>query len=462
MSRVLAIARLAFWEGIRMRIVLVFIIVLVFVVLRLPFALHGDETLAGRLQTFLAYSLGALSLFLSLATVFLSCATLANEIKSNSIHMVVTKPVSRFEILLGKWIGVNLLNILLVVLCGLTIYGLANFIRSRPEQFRRDRVKVNEVVWTARAAATPVPPDFEALAREHVEQRIANGAIAPEQKLPAIAERIKEERNLWLTVKPQTYNLYEFENLVPPKRADEVIQVRFKARGIPTPPNEILHVLWEFIDPETKSTLMRRGPFLTKERSGDMHQFLANAEPVIKNGKAALLVANPANPASRVTLSFDNQDSLQLLYRVGGFEANFVKNLVLIVLRLSFLSAMGLLFSTFVSFPIACMCAFSTYLVGLGWNWWWESIGGNIVIRIDRIDPYGAWGPVIRFFLEPILYVFPNFIRYDGTAQLVNGEYLSYTLLGQCVLQTLVFGGVLLLLGGWLIFRRREIAEVTV
>ncbi len=53
-GRVAAIARLTFWEGVRMRIVLVFVLVLVFILLRLPFSLKGDETLAGRLQTFIS------------------------------------------------------------------------------------------------------------------------------------------------------------------------------------------------------------------------------------------------------------------------------------------------------------------------------------------------------------------------------------------------------------------------
>ncbi|MBU0616692.1 MAG: hypothetical protein KKI02_03145, partial [Planctomycetes bacterium] len=123
MTRILAIARLTFWEGIRMRIVLVFVVVLIFVVLRLPFALRGDETLSGRLQTFLAYSLGALGVFMSLATVFLSCATLTKDIEQCSLHLVVTKPVSRFHILVGKWVGVNVLNVLMIILSGLVIYG---------------------------------------------------------------------------------------------------------------------------------------------------------------------------------------------------------------------------------------------------------------------------------------------------------------------------------------------------
>ncbi|MCH7870247.1 MAG: hypothetical protein IID33_00965, partial [Planctomycetes bacterium] len=63
MRPVLAIARQTFWEGIRMRIVLVSVIILTLIVLRLPFVMRGDDTLAGRLQTFLADSFGGLGMF---------------------------------------------------------------------------------------------------------------------------------------------------------------------------------------------------------------------------------------------------------------------------------------------------------------------------------------------------------------------------------------------------------------
>ena len=46
-----------------------FVIVLVFMLLRLPFTVRGDETVAGQLQTFLSYSLGAVGTLLGLASV---------------------------------------------------------------------------------------------------------------------------------------------------------------------------------------------------------------------------------------------------------------------------------------------------------------------------------------------------------------------------------------------------------
>lgn len=439
-----------------MRIVLLFLVVLIFIMLRLPFALKGDETLAGRLQTFLSYSLGAVSLLLSLATVFLSCATLTNELRRNTLHLVVTKPVTRFQVLAGKWLGIVLLNVLLVSLCGAAIYGFASFIKNRPEEFSRDRTVVRDVVWTARSRALPVRPDLQSQAEADIQERIRHG-MAPEGQALAVAQRVQELDTQWRTVERGVAEKFVFENLTPPERPDTAVQVRFKARAIPLPPSEELQIGWMFVNPDNDAPLMPM-PMWTTERSGEVHQFLAAAEPVIRNGRAALVVINPSD---RVNIYFEGDESLEILYKVGSFEANYLKTLALLILRLSFLGALGVFFGTFVSFPVACLCVFTTYVIGLGWPWWWESIGGNIELWSPQIDPYGNWGPLIRPVLGGILRIFPDFTRYSGTQQLIDGEFITGVLLGQCAAHTALFGGVLLLVIGWAIFRRREVAAVT-
>ncbi|MGE0480413.1 MAG: ABC transporter permease [Phycisphaerae bacterium] len=461
MKPVWAIARLTFWEGVRMKINVVFILMLVFIVLRMPFALRGDETLAGRLQTFLDYSLSALSLLVGLATVFFSCATLTGEIKSNTLHLVLTKPVTRFQVLLGKWLGVNLLAILLVVSSGLVIYGFARYIRSWEGYFERDKLQVRDVVWTARASGAPVRPDFVKTATERVEQRIRDGGLEAAKRDAAIHETVQELESDWRSLGPGEYEVYHFEKLPPPEAESEVIQVRFKARGVPQPRQEILELDWMFVDPQTEQPLMP-APFRTRERSGDMHQFLVSAR-AIRDGKAALFVGNPHDPDSRVRALFEGRDSLQILYKVGSFEANYLKTLLMTLFRLAFLSAVGVMFSTFVSFPVACLGAFATYLIALASPWWLEAIGANLQIWSASIDPFGQYGPYIRFLLVPILRVlFPDFVRLDGASKLVDGAVIPNDLVGAAFAQTVVFGGVLVLAVGWLVFRRREIAEVTV
>jgi hypothetical protein len=151
------------------------------------------------------------------------------------------------------------------------------------------------------------------------------------------------------------------------------------------------------------------------------------------------------------------------MYKVGTFEGNFVRAVFIILCKLAFLSAVGLFFGVFVSFPIACLCTFALYLVGLGHDWWMEAIGANMQVYSVTVDPYGRLGPFIRFVLEPILVVCaPNFSKFNGTGLLVEGQYISPLLLSECVLRTVVFGGVLLLGLGWAVFRNREIAQVQI
>lgn len=462
MSRVLAIARLTFWEGVRMRIVLVFLIVLVMLVLYMPFALRGDDTLAGRLQQFLSYSLWALSMFLSLATIFFSCSTLSNEFKQRSLHMVVTKPVARGQILVGKWLGVNLLNVLIVAICGAAIYGFAAYVRSQPAAFERDRTMVRDVVWTARYAASPVaPPDLVERAAQDVRARIETGEVDRDQAPVALRQRHKELVTEWRTVPNGEYRIYRFENLEPPEDPDTRIQIRFSARGSPLPMDEMLDIGWMFWHPIEDRPLMPE-PVFTQERTGQRHQFLVNARAVIHDRQAELRVINPFEPGAPTRVIFEGADSLEILYKVGSFEANYVKALLLILLRLALLSAVGLMFSVFVSFPVACLCVGAFYVLCLGYPFWMESIGANLQYVSANVDPYGAWGPYVRMLLVNLLWLlFPDFWQYGGTGPLVDGEYIDTTLVSATIVRTLVYG--LILLGvGWLVFRNREIAQVQV
>lgn len=457
MSRILAIARQTFWEGVRMKIVLVFLVILAFIVLRLPFALRGDETLSGRLQTFLSYSLSALGVLLSLSTVFLSCSTLASDIRQRTIHLVVTKPVSRFEILLGKWLGVNLLNLLLIILTGVVIYTLAVFIKNRPEQFGRDRVKIDEVVWTARAAARPIRPDFRELAITRANALEEQGHAFSEGRAAAIAEMMKELHLEWKRVPPLGSRLYEFENIDISGEGPSIVQVRFKAKAIPLSASEILYIDWAICDPATKVALQI---LPTEERSSVTHQFLLRTSAV-RDGRIALGVGNPPQNR-RSAIYFDGQDALEVLYRQGGFEVNYLKALLLIAFRLAFLSAIGIFFGAFVSFPVACFCVLSIFMFCLGVPWWLESIGANRSMD-PSVDPYGAFGPLVRSVLAPILTILlPNFAVYDGVANLIDGHAISGQLVWKSAAHTILYGVLLLALPGWLIFRSREIAEVTV
>jgi hypothetical protein len=76
--KIWAVARHMIAEGLRMKIAIVFIAILLLVLPIMPFTLAGDGvTLTSRVQSFLTYSLTLAGVLLSLLTLFLSCATIA-------------------------------------------------------------------------------------------------------------------------------------------------------------------------------------------------------------------------------------------------------------------------------------------------------------------------------------------------------------------------------------------------
>lgn len=458
MRRVWSIALLTFSEGVRMKVVLVFLILLGLIEVCLLKWARGDGTLAGRLQTFLFYALMSLGFFLSLATVFFSCATLANEFTRRTLHLVTTKPVARFQILFGKWLGINLLNVLIIVIAGVGIYGGAYLIQSQEEEFLRDRYKVRDVVWSARNSAQPTPPleQINEAAQAEVEQRLETGEIEPVQRRRALQETRRELAKGWMTLAPRSQRVYEFEDLTPPEREDTVIQVRYKAVGRPMPEDERIPIAWTFLDPERNAPLHE--PMITRERSGQTHQFLVRAARVIKDGRAKLLVTNPSTYGAVI---FEDDGSLEVLYKVSSFELNFVRALTIVLLRVMLLSGVGLFFATWASFPVAALGTSVMYFFCAWLQAFLEGIGANDEMLMPQHDPYGVLGPSVRAVLVPLLRVmFPDFSYYDGVPFVVDGEFVPNPVLAWALVRILLTGVAAVLLG-WLVFSAREVASVS-
>ena len=133
-KQIWTIARQSVLQAIRMKIVLILIAFLVVLVPALPLLLKSDNTHEGQIRMMITYSVYLTSFFLSVLTLFLSCVTLNIEIKHQHMFLLDPKPISRGTLLVGKWVGVMLINaVLLVAMLGVT-YGLVRYFgRQWPE-----------------------------------------------------------------------------------------------------------------------------------------------------------------------------------------------------------------------------------------------------------------------------------------------------------------------------------------
>src|SRR6201985_3582721 len=124
MQRLIAIAWLTWKAAFRFRLFLVLAALLIAAVIGLPILIKDDGTARGFTQILLTYTLSAITALLGFSTLWLSCGTLARDIEECQMQVVATKPIARWQIWLGKWLGIVSLNAALLALSGLCVYGL--------------------------------------------------------------------------------------------------------------------------------------------------------------------------------------------------------------------------------------------------------------------------------------------------------------------------------------------------
>lgn len=117
-----AIARNTILMIMRRRIAVALIIFAVGIGPLMSFLVEGDNTLAGLLRLILTYNFTIMSGIMMLLMLFLSSTVLNAEIEGKQIYMVTSKPIHRWKILLGKWLGVVMLTAWLLLIMGCLTY----------------------------------------------------------------------------------------------------------------------------------------------------------------------------------------------------------------------------------------------------------------------------------------------------------------------------------------------------
>src|ERR1041385_5622150 len=124
MQRLLAIVWLTWKAAPRFRLFWVIAVLLIGSVVILPLVIKDDGTARGFTQILLTYTLSVITALLGLSTLWLSCGTLARDIEECQLQVVAVKPVGRWQIWLGKWLGITLLNLALLSIAAGSAYAL--------------------------------------------------------------------------------------------------------------------------------------------------------------------------------------------------------------------------------------------------------------------------------------------------------------------------------------------------
>jgi hypothetical protein len=483
---VIGVARAIVEEAIGSRLSILLVMMLVVTLPILPLLLDPQERLAYRLQFLLTWSLSGASVLLSVITIALACGSVCGDIESRRIHMTLSKPIHRSEYLLGKWLGVILLDAMLVGLVGIGVYAGVLALAKTPAADAADHLAVQEQVLTARVVARPVHPsgaDFDRSVAATIEE-IRNSDPAsfdrsPEQaRKRIVAQRVHE----WHTVTADVVSSYLFTGLDKQAIRAPVVQLRLEpfADNSSIARAEVRFALWL----NERPFPIRGGEHAAYTFSTGMtHTIDLPTEAIADDGTLRVTIANqnlvmPGEERS-TSIAFTPGEGLEVMYRAGSFGNNVVRGLLVMWAKLVLLAAAALAAAAWLGFPTALLASLMVYVTAAASGFFADAIDiytgldrkndtlmdmlrlrlGMIVERIVKVE----WWELIKTFgaycADAFLAVIPSFGTQDAIGQLATGRLVPLAEVASGLLFLAVAYPLALLALGWVLLERRDLVS---
>jgi ABC-type transport system involved in multi-copper enzyme maturation permease subunit len=463
-----AIAANVLRESLRLRIAAFFIGGLVVLLPLLPLWISRDDPLRYQIQTYLSNATGLTFLFAACMTVFLSAATVAFEIRDRQIWQVLTKPVARLQYLLGKWAGTVALNLILLAVAGGATLITVQAMRTRPAVDALDAAAVREEVLAARTGSYPQyrrlgTAELDAavqaalakdpLLRAELEDGQRDAAeVEREQRKRILTEHLAQQR----TVPPGEERAYSFTGLSAAKRLGGNVSLRYSFDIVRMNPHETHPVIFKFRDGYYADRM-----FVPSQA----HVLPVPAELIDDDGTLTVTIENAglvSGPEGVVKAPGEGPllfkaDSLEVLWRAGEFEANFVRAQLVNLVKLSFLAMLGVATATFLSFPVATLLCFTVLAIG--------SLSPFLSISIEDYV-VSTEAPILQQVLQVSVrtiarvaeWLLRAFGETGANRLVVEGRLVPWSALVRTVAVIGVAWTGLAFVAGFLAFRRKEIA----
>lgn len=474
MTAFLAIVKLTCRSAVRSHIFRLLLILLLLSIFLLPFTLLGDGTPKGEVQIFLQYCLGFVGFILCLSSVWLACSEVSSDVETAQIHMIVVKPVRRAVILLGKYTGVVLIHLILLLIAAVAVYAFLSFRLSSADLSEEERLMLDEQVLTARALYRPARPDFNALAQAELDSRIALAKEHGQDTLRFQDDQARQEA--FLEIRKEliaTYGLisegdslfWQFEGLPKDLTDDDVVFLRYTVyvnRYYMQDQNTI-RGHWIFAANYTRPddnggetvvsdlVALPEDDILTAAQNEIMVP-IRNSY-FVYDGKAEVGFLNKDTKTSE--LNFEEGKGPFLLIREAGFFSNYCRAILVMAIGILSVTLLASAVAACLSLPIAIFFSAAYMLTGGLANYLVTSIPDAIDFQAEYTGTFGyQFGDLLLNLIVPLQDFFV-------TGYLANGELIGFPFIGMLFAKDFVLRMLpVFLLGAW-IYTRRELALVS-
>lgn len=410
--RIYALARLAFQEAIRRKVLVVIGIFIIGVMFAGWFL---DPDTSNVAQLYISFVMTATSYFVLLLGLFLSCFSLPTDIKNKTIQTITTKPVRSTEVVLGRIFGFSAVGTVMLLIMGVLSYVFV--VRSVHHDHAIENVaadgKGNTSYDAMHAHSFDVLQGMDEGVTEvikghkHVVRKKANGEYEvgePEGLLAARipmfgrlrmtnrdGQEISKEEGLNVGYESNYHTFIEgsprskermtaFWTFPPVSPAQfnggDELPIEMTLQAFRTFKGDIVTgVRGEiYLRNKDKGTETERRPFTVKEFAADTQTFKAQMAGFVKGNAQTIniwedickdgewqVVIKCTDPGQYLGMS-----TADLYLKMGDqqFGWNFFKGYVGIWLQMLLIICLGVMFSTFLSGPVAMVATMASLILG--------------------------------------------------------------------------------------------------
>jgi ABC-type transport system involved in multi-copper enzyme maturation permease subunit len=429
---------------------------LVVSVVTLPLIIVDDGTANGLIQILITYNLGIITTILGLATLWLACGSLARDIEECQMQMVVVKPIARWQVWLGKWLGIMALNGLLLGLSGITLYFLiewrAGKLSAKQQEILRSQLLVaraSKLPEEAKSANKIIDETVETELKLRLKNSTVTGA-----DIEGVRKEIREQLKSEIQVVPSGRGRYWTIDLsdLPQSLRDLPVYLRVKFSVSRYSPAPVPYPTYWEVGPRDAGNRQSVTLMLTTDTFTEIP-----VPPGLldKNGRLTVVFGNVTD----VNVLFSTEEGMELLYHESSFGVNFLRGILILYFWLGLLAVLGLTSASFLSVPVAAFLSLTTLGIALA-----SGTIGQVLKEGSFVGGYSGasnptiWDHLFLPLLRGMLWTVDLALNYSPIDSLSAGRSITWFLLGKAFVMILIATGGVLAAVGVICFTRRELA----
>ncbi|MEA2012212.1 MAG: ABC transporter permease subunit [Verrucomicrobiota bacterium] len=362
LSKILTIAgntlRLIFRGGAGIGTLFILILVGIFIFS----AAKADEVLINEIRLRFRYSLYFSTTILSMATLWFSCVTVRKDIDGKQMHALVSFPISRVQIWIGKWLGIFTFASIALFCCILTS-GLCALVFTMNWE---NKTEITEMLKSINPVYSICQPEGRSV---EIKVDIAYSKLKATGKLPPNETETQIRKNLFLK--------FRREEQLLPAGTGRTWEFNLKKR----PQGKSISFRYKFYTQRRKKLA---GKWIV-ETPGKIERYEVkfNKYPYRIHTAEIPVSMIPKNnftvsfiPITKKDIIFPGEEGLRVYYKTGTILGNATMMFFLFLLHLGTVVALGLTFGTVFTFSVATFVSLIFYFLGMGSSFF-ENIANN-------------------------------------------------------------------------------------